>query len=54
MLPRSVDEMVETLVRYHSIPLPLPRIDRKAWKQAWRMGFHSEDRMFRSFASTAN
>jgi uncharacterized membrane protein len=53
MLPRSVDEVVETLVRYHSIPLPLPRIDREAWEQAWKMGFRSEDRMFRSFASTA-
>jgi uncharacterized membrane protein len=53
MLPRSVDEVVETLVRYHSVPLPSPRIDWKAWNQTWRMGFHSEDRMFRAFPSTA-
>jgi uncharacterized membrane protein len=54
MLPRSVDAAVETLVHYHSVPLPSPRIDWKAWESAWRMGFHSEDRMFRSFSSTAN
>lgn len=53
MLPRSVDEVAETLVHYHSVPLPATRIDWKAWKSAWRMGFHSEDRMFRSFASSA-
>ena len=54
MLPRSVDEVVETLVHYHSIPLPSPRIDRKAWKRAWKMGFHSEDRIFRDFSNTAS
>src|SRR5438270_3259018 len=54
MLPRSIDEAAEALVRYHSVPLPPPRIDWKAWNHTWRMGFHSEDRVFRSFSSTAN
>lgn len=53
MLPRSVDEVVETLVHYRSVPLPATRIDWNAWKLAWKMDFHSEDRIFQSFAGTA-
>ncbi len=54
MLPKSVDEVVETLVHYRSVPIPSTHIDRAGWRRAWRMGFHPNERAYCSFPATAS